>query len=463
MSHSLAGVEKLTVMQEALRKLPSIDQLMRGERCQGLIQHYGRSTVKDALRTVLAEMRSAILAGDAALIDEDGCLNQAESLLQDQFAATLLPVINATGVILHTNLGRAPLSLSARAAVAAVSQGYSSLELDLGSGKRGSRHLHAAKQLSTLTGAEDALVVNNNAAALVLMLTALAKDQEVIISRGQLVEIGGGFRIPEIMADSGAILREIGSTNRTRRVDYERALTPKTAMLLRVHPSNFRQSGFVESATLAEMVRLAADRGIWVADDVGSGALLDTRSFGLPEEPTVQDGIQAGADIVLFSGDKLLGGPQAGILVGKKDVLGKIKNHPLARALRADKLTLAALCATLDSYLRGQAMQEIPIWWMITREVQELKATAQRWQKEIGGEIVETESTVGGGSLPGGTLPSVALSIATQRVDSLASELRKAHPPIIARIESDRLLLDPRTVLPEQEEILLANAKGALT
>ena len=449
-------------MQEALRALPSIDQLLQEERSGRLAELYGRSAVTAALRVVLEETRLAILAGGGEVPDEGGCLARVEQHLRRQFAPTLVPVINATGVILHTNLGRTPLARAARAAMAAVAHGYSTLEYDLESGKRGSRQLHAARQLCALTGAEDALVVNNNAAALVLMLSALARDREVVISRGQLVEIGGGFRIPEIMAESGAILREIGSTNRTRREDYEQAISPQTALLLRVHPSNFRQTGFVETTSLTELVSLAQEQSLLVADDVGSGALLETTKFGLPVEPTVQEGVRAGADIVLFSGDKLLGGPQAGILVGKSAVLSRLKRHPLARAIRADKLTLAALGATLGAYLRERATQEIPIWWMIARERAELKETAIRWQRELGGEIIEAESAVGGGSLPGGTLPSVALVIATKDVDQIAAELRNAQPPIIARIDNERVLLDPRTVLPEQDEILLAIIKGIL-
>ena len=449
-------------MREALRALPSVDRLLQGERGQSLCENFGRSSVTEALRVVLDEARAGILAGDGKIHDAQSCIIEAERRLRGVFAPTLRPIINATGVILHTNLGRAPLSVAASEAMRAVAHGYSTLEYDLAAGGRGSRHQHAASQLRALSGAEDALVVNNNAAALVLLLSALARGREVVISRGQLVEIGGGFRIPEIMRESGAVLREVGSTNRTRREDYARAIGPRTALLLRVHPSNFRQVGFTETTPLAELVSLARENELLVADDVGSGALLDTAAFGLPAEPTVGDGVAAGADVVLFSGDKLLGGPQAGILIGKGAVLAQLKRHPLARAMRADKLALAALCATLDAYLRERATVEIPIWWMMARAKDELREVAARWQKGVGGELSETLSTVGGGSLPGGKLPTVALVLAAQNPERTLRELRKARTPIIARIEENRVLLDPRTVLPDQEEELLAGVRTAL-
>lgn len=449
-------------MQKAFRALPSVDRLLQAERCQRLCENFGRSSVTAMLRAVLENARAGIHEGQASIPDVNACIREAEHRLQRQFAPSLRRVINATGVILHTNLGRAPLSSAATEAMNAIASGYSTLEYDLGKGVRGSRQQHAVEQLRALCGAEDALVVNNNAAALVLLLSAMAQDREVVISRGQLVEIGGGFRIPEIMSESGAILREVGSTNRTRLGDYEKAIGPETALLLRVHPSNFRITGFVEAAALAQLVELAREYGLLVADDIGSGALLDTAKYGLPQEPTVQESVLAGADVILFSGDKLLGGPQAGILVGKKTVLSQLKRHPLARALRADKLALAALSATLDAYLRERATMDIPIWWMIARTPKELCEVASRWQKAVGGELVESRSTVGGGSLPGGTLPTVGLMIATKKPDRFSTELRNARTPIIARIEEDRVLLDPRTVLPDQENDLLMGLNHAL-
>ena len=443
-------------MQEALRALPSVDRLLLSDHCQTLCKKYGQVAMTDALRSVLANARKRIQSGDSISFDEQGLLIEAEKWLVNYFAPSLRAVINATGVILHTNLGRAPLSQPAIQAMHSVAQGYSTLEYELDSGKRGSRYTHTVEKLKRLSGAEDVLIVNNNASALVLLLSALARDKEVIISRGQLVEIGGGFRIPEIMSESGALLREVGSTNRTRLSDYENAITENTAILLRVHPSNFRQTGFVEATELAELVALAKRRELMVADDVGSGALMESTEFGLPSEPTVQDSVMIGADVVLFSGDKLLGGPQAGILVGKVAVIRTLKMHPLARAMRADKLSLAALGATLDSYLKDQATQEIPIWWMIARKIDELREIAERWQRAVGGEVMKNSSAIGGGSIPGGTLPTFVIRFNVKNPDLFSQQLRLLKNPIIARIEKDAVILDPRTVLPEQESDLLA-------
>ena len=443
-------------MQEALRALPSVDRLLHTDQCQTLREKFGQAAMTDALRSVLANARKRIQSGDSFSFDEQGLLIEAEKWLVNHFTPSLRAVINATGVILHTNLGRAPLSQPAIQAMHSVAQGYSTLEYELDSGKRGSRYTHTVEKLKRLCGAEDALIVNNNASALVLLLSALARGKEVIISRGQLVEIGGGFRIPEIMSESGALLREVGSTNRTRLADYENAITENTAMLLRVHPSNFRQTGFVEATELADLVALAKKRELMVADDVGSGALMETSKFGLPSEPTVQDSVSIGADVVLFSGDKLLGGPQAGILVGKVTVIRTLKMHPLARAMRADKLALAALGATLDSYLKDQAAQEIPIWWMIARKIDELREIAKRWQKAVGGEVIESSSAIGGGSIPGGTLPTIAIRFNVKNPELFSQQLRLLKIPIIARIEKDAVILDPRTVLPEQESDVMA-------
>ena len=447
-------------MQKALRALPSVDRLLHTDHCQTLSKKFGQAAMTDALRSVLANARMRIQSGDSFSFNQQSLLIEAEKWLVNHFAPSLRAVINATGVILHTNLGRAPLSRQAIQAMHSVAQGYSTLEYELDSGKRGSRYTHAVEKLKQLSGAEDALIVNNNASALVLLLSALARDREVIISRGQLVEIGGGFRIPEIMSESGALLREVGSTNRTRLTDYENAITENTVMLLRVHPSNFRQAGFVEATELTDLVALAKKRELMVADDVGSGALLETSGFGLPSEPTVQDGVSTGADVVLFSGDKLLGGPQAGILVGKVAVIRTLKMHPLARAMRADKLALAALGATLDSYLRDRAIQEIPIWWMIARKIDELREIAERWQKAVGGEVIESSSAIGGGSIPGGTLPTVAIQLNVNNPDLFSQQLRLLKIPIIARIEKDAVILDPRTVLPEQENDFLSGIQS---
>jgi L-seryl-tRNA(Ser) seleniumtransferase len=372
----------------------------------------------------------------------------------------LRPVINATGVIIHTNLGRAPLS---KAAVKAVQEAasYSNLEYNLEAGERGSRYNHAVDVLRKVTGCEDALVVNNNAAALVLLLSGLARDKEVVVSRGQLVEIGGGFRIPEIMAQSGARLVEVGTTNRTYVSDYADAINDDTAMVMRVHASNFRVVGFVTSPVIAELVEVGHARGVLVADDIGSGALLDTSTYGLAQEPTVQASLRAGVDACLFSGDKLLGGPQCGVIVGTWAVIERLKRHPLARALRVDKMTLAALEVTLLHYLKGEAEREVPVWRMISMSAEEIEVRARKWAARLskGGvkcEVVTGESAVGGGSLPGETLPTrlVSISPAVEAGD-FAARLRGASTPVIARVEEGRVLLDPRTVLEEQAEGLL--------
>lgn len=443
-------------MQEALRNLPSIDRLLQLELCQQWCEQYGRATVTDALRTALDETREQLHQGNSLTFHLLKFLQVVRQRLEIEFSPSLKRVINATGVILHTNLGRAPLSAAAIRAMQSTARGYSNLEYDLEEGKRGRRDAHTVAKLKALTGAEDALIVNNNAAALVLLLSALAQGGEVIISRGQLVEIGGGFRIPEIMAQSGALLREVGSTNRTRLSDYRNAIHERTAMLLRVHPSNFRQTGFVENTPLSELVALANEHALYIADDLGSGALLDAKEFGLPYEPTVQESVAGGVDAVLFSGDKLLGGPQSGIVVGRKAVIQSMKQHPLARAMRADKLALAALDATLSAYQRERATVEIPIWRMISRSSDEIQEVSIRWQRAVGGTIIKTHSTIGGGSIPGGTLPSHALAFEVPYPDVALRQLRQASPPVIARIEDGAVVMDPRTVLLEQEEELLA-------
>jgi L-seryl-tRNA(Ser) seleniumtransferase len=442
-----------------LRALPAVDTLVNSETGASLVAQYGRETVLDAIRTVLDTTRTRLRAGDATLHDGDSLLAQAAEQLQQAFLPTLRPVINATGVIIHTNLGRAPLSEAAQQAMMDAAGSYSTLEFDLESGQRGSRSVHAAKLIEDVTGAEAALVVNNNAAALVLLLSALACDREVIISRGQLVEIGGGFRVPEVMAQSGATLVEVGTTNRTRAADYERAITANTALLMRAHASNFKQVGFVETTPLEDMADIAHRHGLHLVDDLGSGALLDTSPFGLEHEPTAQESALAGADIICFSGDKLLGGPQAGILIGKKALIDVLKQHPLARAIRADKLCLAALAATLDHYRKGEALEKIPVWRMIAHPLADIQTTAQTWARQVGGTVIEGESTVGGGSLPGATLPTALLALDMPHADAFAAKLRAANPPVIARIADGRVLFDPRTVLPGQEQALLATVK----
>lgn len=444
-------------MTSPLRRLPSVDRLLQHDHTGTLIETFGREAVLDALHAVLDETRAALRQDDsAALPDTATLVQQAGNRLAAQFRVSLRPVINATGVILHTNLGRAPLAKAAAAAAAQVGAGYSNLEFDLQSGKRGKRGQHIEALTADITGAEAALVVNNAAAAVMLMLSALAREREVIISRGQLIEIGGGFRMPDVMAYSGVKLVEVGTTNRTRPADYARAITDETAALMRAHFSNFKMLGFTEETPLVDLAALAHERGLLCFDDLGSGALLDTAQFGLAHEPTVTESLAAGADVITFSGDKLLGGPQAGIIVGRQAPLERLKRHPLARALRVDKLTIAALVATLDLYRRGQAATHIPIWQMIAKPREEIQKAAEAWAAVRAGDIVEGESTIGGGSLPGETLPTVLFAPRVDSAQAAQARLRDFDPPIIARVKEDRLLLDPRTVLEEQIEVVKA-------
>ena len=455
--------------QTALRELPSVDRLLRAPGGDELVAGFGRELAADALRAALDAARAAIRGGKLAEAPADYDLVAAgHEWATDLLAPTLRPVINATGIIVHTNLGRAPLSEAALAAVTEAAAGYATLEYDLEEGQRGSRAIHAERLLTRLTGAEAALVVNNNAAAVLLMLSALCRESEVIISRGQLVEIGGGFRIPDVLAQSGARLVEVGTTNRTHLRDYAEAITERTAAIFVAHYSNYKIIGFTSQPEMAELAALAQERGVWLLFDQGSGALRDVAAYGLEPEPTVLDGLRAGADVVAFSGDKLLGGPQAGILVGRAELIARLARHPLARAVRADKMALAALAATLGHYLAGQP-ERVPVWRMIARPVDEIAAEAEVWAARLraGGvsaAVVAGESRIGGGSLPGATLPTRLVAIAPdgRSADELAARLRAAAVPIIGRIAGDRLLLDPRTVLPAQATALLGAVAWAI-
>jgi len=443
-----------------LRLLPSVDELLQSTPGQQLIQRFSRPIVLRTLRTCIASARTAILNG-APCPSSDELLASAEQILELEQQPHLRPVINATGVLINTNLGRAPLSTEALQAVQRVAGGYSNLEYELEAGERGSRHTHVAALLCELTGAEAALVTNNNAAAVLLALSTLAMGREVIISRGQLVEIGGGFRVPDVMRQSGCQLVEVGTTNRTRISDYEAALSDRTALLLSVHPSNFRITGFTESTPVSELVELAHRHGLLVMEDLGSGCLLPSERYGLAHEPTPQESLSAGADVVCFSGDKLLGGPQAGLLVGKADILARIAKHPLMRAVRIDKMTLAALEATLRHYQRSEAELHIPIWRMISTQPAKIASRAASWVSRLQAQGITAhtqrgESTIGGGSLPGETLPTTLVALDAALVplslDELAKRLRLRPLPIITRILRDTLLLDPRTVLEEEDE-----------
>jgi L-seryl-tRNA(Ser) seleniumtransferase len=448
----------------SLRDLPSVEQLLQTRSAAELIAQFGRPLTLHAVRHVLDMVRTQSgTSGELTLPGREGLLNMAAEMLDNWTHATLQPVINATGVILHTNLGRAPLSQAAITAMEVVSRDYSSLEFDLASGKRGSRSVHAESLLQQLTGAQAALVVNNNAAAVLLVLSALAHRKRVVIARSQLVEIGGGFRVPDVMAQSGAKLVEVGTTNKVRISDYETAFLEPTALVMHVHRSNFKIIGFTEEPELKEIVQIAHNAQVLCVDDAGSGVLLDTAKFGLPHEPTIQESLAAGMDIVCFSGDKLLGGPQAGIIVGRQDLLAKIKKHPLARALRVDKTRLAGLTATLLHYLKDQAEREIPIWRMMALTPHAIQQTAKGWARTLGqGEVVPGLSTIGGGSLPGETLPTFVLAIDVKNPDKFMEKLRAGQPAVIARTENKRILLDPRTVLPEQEGALLVTLMNTL-
>jgi L-seryl-tRNA(Ser) seleniumtransferase len=451
-----------------LRNLPAVDRLLATPELQDLTVQHSQSLVVEAARAVLGEVRERVLQDDGVPVpDSADLVALVAARVLESVRSTLRPTINATGVIIHTNLGRSPLSDAALAAIQTVASGYSNLEYDLEAGGRGSRYTHAADLLSRLTGAKAALVVNNNAAAVLLILGALAEGREVLISRGQLVEIGGGFRVPEVMEASGARLVEVGTTNRTYIEDYEAAITRETAALLLVHSSNFRMVGFTHEATMAEMAELAHSRGLLALYDLGSGSLLDTASLGAGREPTVQAAVQDGADLVCFSGDKLLGGPQAGLIVGRSDLIQRLARYPLTRALRVGKSTLAALQATLLAYLRGQAVAEIPIWRMIATPLAEVEARAATWAQALRADgvmaqVVPGESTVGGGSLPGESFPSRLLALSVPAPDQVAARLRAGDPPVVARIEGDRLHLDPRTVLPGQDAELLAALRRVL-
>jgi L-seryl-tRNA(Ser) seleniumtransferase len=460
---------------DLLRQIPSVDELLAQPRLAALARRVDRELLLEITRTVLAEVRGRITGDGAAVLALDSSTLQERiaSMVERVLASSLSPVINATGVILHTNLGRAPLSGAAAEEIRRSATSYSNLEYDLEAGARGKRDVHVAEMLVRLTGTEAAIVVNNCAAAVLLVLAALAKGGEVLVSRGELIEIGDGFRIPDIMAQSGAELREVGTTNRTRIVDYENAINENTRLLLRVHPSNFTITGFAEKPSLDELVLLGRRTGLPLVEDLGSGCLIDLSDAGITE-PTVRQSVVAGVSLVMFSGDKLLGGPQAGIIAGKKELVGRVRRHPLFRALRVDKLTTAALAATLGAYLRG-AVDEIPALRMIRTSVQEIKRRAENFLRELTPELplgeVELEiadgsSLAGGGSTPTQSLPTKLIRFASARYSAAQLEQRLRRAPagisVIARVENDRLVIDLRTVLGEQEPLLLKTLASAL-
>jgi L-seryl-tRNA(Ser) seleniumtransferase len=443
-----------------MRDIPSIEQLRQRPEVQGLEAQFGRSAVVEALRAAAADLRARVAAG-AVSPDDVAAAIEAEVPGRLSALTSLRPVINATGVILHTNLGRAPLAQAAIDRIAALGA-YTNLEYDLDSGARGRRDVHAETLLRRLTGAEAAVVVNNNAAATLLALAAIANGREVIISRGELVEIGGAFRVPDVMAQSGAILREVGTTNRTRAADYAAAISDRTGAILRVHPSNFRIEGFTARPELAELVTLAQRFSVPVIEDIGSGWLGDAplpRAIG--DEPTPRASIAAGVDVVLFSGDKLLGGPQAGIIAGTRATIDVVRRHPLMRALRVDKLTYAALEATLQEYVTGRATENIPVLRMIEMTAEGVRrraeALASQLDESLRAEVIDGESTIGGGSAPGSALPTalIAITHSSLTATQLEARLRSSTPAVIARIQDDRVVLDLRTVPAEQDDQLI--------
>jgi L-seryl-tRNA(Ser) seleniumtransferase len=448
----------------APRIIPSIEQLRQRPRLAALDRLYGSDATTEALRSAASDLRMRIVTSapdDELPQDADAAATiietAAERRLAEAFRGSLRPAINATGVVIHTNLGRAPLTPGALDRVRAVAKGYSNLEYDLSEGGRGSRTVHAEGLLTSLTGAEAGVVVNNNAAATLLILASLASGREVVVSRGELVEIGGGFRVPDVMAQSDAVLREVGTTNRTRVADYRAAIGERTALLMRVHPSNFRIEGFTERPSLADLVAVGRETGVPVAEDLGSGCMNDALGW----EPTVQASIRAGIDVVCFSGDKLLGGPQCGIVVGRRDLIDRLRRHPLMRALRVDKLTLAALEGTLIEYAAGRAAETVPVLRMILADAETIEARAQAiadrllvagWQVAL----ISGASAIGGGSAPGIERPTVLLALEhpTLSANHLEARLRALDPPIVARIERDHVVLDLRTVLEDQDPVV---------
>ncbi len=448
--------------QALLRALPSIDELMVDEQLSSVARRVARPVLLEACRAAVQQARERILAGEPRPFDVSSVLREVEARTR----ASLRPVINATGVVLHTNLGRAPLSTAALERIATVAGGYSNLELDLDGGERGSRYSHVVGLLTQLTGAESAVVVNNCAAATLLALGALAHGREVIVSRGELVEIGGGFRVPEVMRQSGCHLVEVGTTNRTRLEDYERALTDRTALLLKVHRSNFAVVGFTEEATTSQLSSLGRSRGVPVFEDLGSGLLTPLHGEGLTSEPTVRSVVDAGASLVAFSGDKLLGGPQAGVLVGTRDVIAKLERHPLNRALRVDKLTVAALEATLEHYRDGAENSLVPIRARLLEEPARLEARARALAKAleaagVGCRVEQTTSKVGGGSMPLAEPRSFAVAV-DGPATALHDALRAGSPPIVARIVDDSLWLDVRCLTEAEGDVVASRVAAAV-
>ena len=452
---------------ELMSRLPKVDALTADAALEGARRRLGVPAHTNLVREAVRVEREAVLA-TAQAPSRERVLSRVLAAVDAALGRRARRVINGSGVVLHTNLGRAPLSSAAVAALADSAGGYTSIELDLSTGRRGPRAAFAEQALSHLTGAEDALVVNNNAAAVLLALTALAQGRGVVVSRGELVEIGGGFRVPDVLARSGARMIDVGTTNRTRIDDYRRALDadPDVALLLRVHQGNFRQVGFVERPKLSELGALARERGVHLVKDLGGGALVDLTAIGLVGEPVVRSCVEAGAQLVCFSCDKVLGGPQGGAVVGDAELVNRLRRDPLARALRLGRLPLVALEATLASYLEGD-LDAVPAMAALRRPLSQVRARVEGWCLKLGeqgvrSQVVELDAAVGGGALAEAPLPSVALAVDTTEPNALARRLRQGTPPVLARIRDDQLLLDGRTILPEEDELLLAAVVAAI-
>ena len=443
------------------RNLPSVDSVLATPDVAEAVAAFSRDWIVELVRRELDEARERIRKGEEAS-DAEVVASLVCQRVEEVVRAEPRRVINATGVVIHTNLGRAPLSRSAMRAAEEAAAGYSNLEFDLQTGRRGSRQAQLESLLRQVTGAEAALAVNNNASAVLLGLLVLAAGREVIVSRAEAVEIGGGFRVPDVLRQSGATLVDVGTTNRTYLRDYQDATTADTAAYLKVHASNFRVEGFTAEVGAQELAELGDRLGVAVLHDVGSGSLLPTDKYGMAHEPMPQESIRAGMGLVFFSGDKLLGGPQAGIVAGRRELVSRLARHPLARAVRIDKLSLASLTATLVHYLRGEAEQEVPVWRMISASPESIRERACRWQAQLSGPyaVGETRSAVGGGSLPGETLPSWALRLDASALpggaDGVMRRLRQGRPPVVARVEDEFVLFDPRTVGPGEDAELLA-------
>lgn len=457
--------------KDLLRQLPSVDRLLQTEESEGLIEKYGRESVVGAARKVIEKLRSEILneekgSSETDKLSQGSILNRIEANLQKAFSPSLVKAVNASGVILHTGLGRAVLPKDAQDAIAEVTAGYCALAIDTETGRRGHRDVHLDDLLCEVTGAEAATVVNNNAAATMLVLNTLAKGKEVIVSRGQLVEIGGAFRMPDVMAASGAILREVGTTNRTHLRDYAAVIWEETGAIMRVHHSNYRIVGFSGEPDIEELAQLAKEHNVPLIDDLGSGALIDLGEYGLETEPMVQHSLIAGADVACFSGDKLIGGPQAGIIVGKADIIKRIRKNPLARAFRIGKMTIAGMEATLRLFRSPEKLRERhPVHKMFALSVEEIEARAKKVLKNLKKQIPESAeyslmdggSQVGSGSVPVQTIPTKLLRVRpkTLSAESLARSLRQYHPAVFPRVQNDAVLLDFRTIQAEEDKVVL--------